>query len=625
MRVPRTPSATEWNRRSSARLGVTGSSSDRRTSRACSRTTPAPSSPKRSASRAISGRRSEDTTASSGSHGGHQHVAPVAGHGIDHGAQLVGLGAPAAALGERLAGPLHAVALALRLAAGADPLQRRGGLGRHLRLGCRARLDGPPPSPRPRRRRRRRSRPRPRPGPGRSRARIAAGRPCRCAAGGRRRGRRARARAIRSASSPPPRASAMAAAEGVRNRMCWQRLSMVGSRRARSWQTSTNTAYSGGSSSDFSSALAASRPIVSASRIRYARRGASNGRRCRSLRSSRIWSIRIASPSGSTTNRSGCCSVSTRCSSVPSSVGDEGVRRVVLARAARPVQQVRVARIGGRQRQQAAGLGLAERLTHRAPSRPGRRRSRRRRRRRRPRRAPARRGDGGERRRRRPRGTRLPRSRSGRPRPPPAGCVTRMIVRSGSRPSVANRLTSRTVARAETAPAALEGDGRVDVAVADHPGAAGQRRRDHVGHQLRAAGGEQQRLGARADVPVAVVEHERPDALAERRAAGLAALDHLVAGGTQTLRQQAGLRRLADAVEALEGDEHRTKAKGGRGNLPNQLSVSHPEQVIRLDTGAFRAARTARAARGLGVLDRPRGRGRRGRRRHRRRRHDGRA
>ena len=110
----------------------------------------------------------------------------------------------------------------------------------------------------------------------------------------------------------------MAAAEGVRKRMCWQRLSMVGSSRARSWQTSTKTAYSGGSSSDFSSALAASRPIVSASRIRYARRGASNGRRCRSLRSSRIWSIRIASPSGSTTYRSGCCSVSTRCSSVPS-------------------------------------------------------------------------------------------------------------------------------------------------------------------------------------------------------------------------------------------------------------------------------------------------------------------
>jgi hypothetical protein len=41
------------------------------------------------------------------------------------------------------------------------------------------------------------------------------------------------------------------------------------------------------------------------------------------------------------------------------------------------------------------------------------------------------------------------------------------------------------------------------------------------------------------------------------------------------------------------------KAKGGGGNLPNQLLVSHPEHVIRLDTGAFRAARTARAARSL--------------------------
>jgi hypothetical protein len=33
--------------------------------------------------------------------------------------------------------------------------------------------------------------------------------------------------------------------------------------------------------------------------------------------------------------------------------------------------------------------------------------------------------------------------------------------------------------------------------------------------------------------------------------------------------------------------------------LPNQPMVAHPEHLIRLDTGAFRAARTARAARGL--------------------------
>jgi hypothetical protein len=43
----------------------------------------------------------------------------------------------------------------------------------------------------------------------------------------------------------------------------------------------------------------------------------------------------------------------------------------------------------------------------------------------------------------------------------------------------------------------------------------------------------------------------------------------------------------------------REKAKGARGNLPNQLLVSHPEHVIRLDTAAFRVARTARVARGL--------------------------
>jgi hypothetical protein len=115
----------------------------------------------------------------------------------------------------------------------------------------------------------------------------------------------------------------------------------------------------------------------------------------------------------------------------------------------------------------------------------------------------------------------------------------------------------------EAATAALERDRRVEVAVADHPRPARSGRRDDVGHQLRAAGREQQRLGARADSPVAVVEHERPHALAERRAARLAALHDLVSGRAKTLRQQAGLRRLADAIETFERDEHsRERLKG---------------------------------------------------------------
>ena len=54
-----------------------------------------------------------------------------------------------------------------------------------------------------------------------------------------------------------------------------------------------------------------------------------------------------------------------------------------------------------------------------------------------------------------------------------------------------------------------------------------------------------------------VVEHERAQPLPERRAARLAALDHVVPLRAQPRGQAAGLRRLADPVETLEGHEHR--------------------------------------------------------------------
>jgi len=87
---------------------------------------------------------------------------------------------------------------------------------------------------------------------------------------------------------------------------------IVGSIRSAWSDTSTSTPYSGGSSSDFRSAFADSSRSRWASRIRYTRRFASNGRRCRSRRRRRAPSIRMPWPSGSSTNRSGCVRVSTR-------------------------------------------------------------------------------------------------------------------------------------------------------------------------------------------------------------------------------------------------------------------------------------------------------------------------
>ena len=78
---------------------------------------------------------------------------------------------------------------------------------------------------------------------------------------------------------------------------------------------------------------------------------------------------------------------------------------------------------------------------------------------------------------------------------------------------------------AEAAGDALVGDRRVDVAVADHGGAARERRPDQLLDVLGTRGRVERRLGPRSDV--AAVEDEVADLLAERRAAGLAREDDL--------------------------------------------------------------------------------------------------
>ena len=125
---------------------------------------------------------------------------------------------------------------------------------------------------------------------------------------------------------------------------------------------------------------------------------------------------------------------------------------------------------------------------------------------------------------------------------------------------------------------------------------------DHARDELGARRGEEQRL--RAGVDRVAVEHERAELLAERRAAGLAALDHLAAVVAQPRGQEARLGGLADAVEAFERDEHgrrlqgrRFRPKGTGGHVPKPDSVASSEHAFRLDTGAFRAARRARRAR----------------------------
>jgi hypothetical protein len=67
--------------------------------------------------------------------------------------------------------------------------------------------------------------------------------------------------------------------------------------------------------------------------------------------------------------------------------------------------------------------------------------------------------------------------------------------------------------------------------------------------------GSEQR-GLRPRRKLIAVEHELPDRLADRRAAGLAGREHLAALRAQPGRQELRLRALAGAVEAFERDEH---------------------------------------------------------------------
>ena len=98
-----------------------------------------------------------------------------------------------------------------------------------------------------------------------------------------------------------------------------------------------------------------------------------------------------------------------------------------------------------------------------------------------------------------PAGARRPRPRSGRSRrrarAASAGSISSRNVRSGASPPVANRLIALDLVHPQPARAALVGERGVEEAVRDHDPALLERRPDHLRHELRARGGEQQRLG----------------------------------------------------------------------------------------------------------------------------------
>ena len=160
------------------------------------------------------------------------------------------------------------------------------------------------------------------------------------------------------------------------------------------------------------------------------------------------------------------------------------------------------------------------------------------------------------------------------------------------RPPTTVRFSSSTRVDAETAAAALVGDRRVDVAVADDGRAALERGPDHLVDVLRAGGGVERDLRPGRDV--LAVEDEVADRLAERRAARLAREDDVHALALERLREEPRLGRLARAVDALEGDEHRRDVRPIRSSrLPRCARSSPAGPASSARTSSTRSSRAA--------------------------------
>jgi hypothetical protein len=111
------------------------------------------------------------------------------------------------------------------------------------------------------------------------------------------------------------------------------------------------------------------------------------------------------------------------------------------------------------------------------------------------------------------------------------------------------------------APVALVGEGGVGEAVAEDVVAARQRGLDAAQDVVAARREDDQRLRDRVH---AGAEQRRAQRLGERRSARLAGRDDAAAGRAQALRERLEVRRLAGAVDPLEGDEAAPPRHGRR-------------------------------------------------------------
>ena len=151
---------------------------------------------------------------------------------------------------------------------------------------------------------------------------------------------------------------------------------------------------------------------------------------------------------------------------------------------------------------------------------------------------------------------------------------------------------------AERAGRALVGDGGVEVAVGQDDGAAFEGGPYAGGDVVGAVGGVQEGLGAWGDVPA--VQEEAADLDAELRAARFTGEDVVHVRRGQEVGEDADLRRLADAVASLEGDEQTGAGRGrngGAGSSGRGSGGHRPRVTVRGD-GPGSVGQTSAGARG---------------------------
>ena len=119
------------------------------------------------------------------------------------------------------------------------------------------------------------------------------------------------------------------------------------------------------------------------------------------------------------------------------------------------------------------------------------------------------------------------------------------------------------------------------------------------GDVVGAVGGVQEGLGAWGDVPA--VQEEAADLDAELRASRLTGEDVVHVRCGQEVGEDADLRRLADTVASLEGDEQTGAGRGGRdggAGCSGRGSGGHEPRVTARGEGPGSVDRSAAGARG---------------------------